>query len=234
VARVLVIVPAYEEAANIGAVVEDLLHHVPDADVLVVDDGSTDDTARHARAAGARVARLPMNLGVGAAVQTGFQAALEGGYDAALQVDGDGQHPAEEVPRVLAPVLADEVDVCIGSRYLDDRGYVTPAGRRAGQRFFSTQVKLITGRRFTDTTSGFRAYNRAALAFVSRNYSRDYPEVNALVALARARYRLREVPVTMRDRQGGVSHISMWRAVYYMAKVPLASFMSATRPSTDR
>jgi hypothetical protein len=233
-ARVLVVVPAFEEAANIAGVVHDLRAHIPTAEVLVVDDGSTDDTARRARAAGARVARLPFNLGVGAAMQTGFLAALDGGYDAAVQVDGDGQHPASEIAGLLAPILGDEADVVIGSRYLDNRGYVTPAGRRVGQRYFSGLVRMISGRRFTDTTSGFRAYNRTALAYVARSYSRDYPEVNALVALARAGFRLREVPVTMRDRQGGASHISAWRALYYMTKVPLASFMSATRSRIDR
>ncbi len=226
---VLVIVPAHQEAANVGRVVADVRHHVPAADVVVVDDGSTDRTAAVAADAGAAVLRLPFNLGVGAAMQTGFRMAVRDGYDIAVQLDGDGQHPAEELPTVLEPVATGRVDVAVGSRYLDPLGYVTPAGRRAGQRFFSRLVSGLTAQRFTDTTSGFRAYSRPAFSFLATSYSRDYPEVNALVALCQHGFRVTEVAVAMRDRQGGTSHITTRRAIFYMLKVSLSTLMTAVR-----
>lgn len=228
-ARVFVLIPAYNEARSITSVVADVRSARPDAVVVVIDDGSGDDTSDRARKAGARVLRLPFNLGVGGAMRTGFQLAVDSGADAAVQVDADGQHPATELERLLDPLARGEADVVVGSRYLDDRGYVTPQSRRAGQRFFSFLVRMLTGRTFTDTTSGFRAYGRDALRFLARNYSRDYPEVNALVALCHNDLRVVEVPVSMRDRQAGASHITLIRAIYYMLKVPLATFMSATR-----
>lgn len=226
---VFVVIPAYQEAASITGVVADVRGALPDSVVTVVDDGSTDDTAERARAAGARVLSLPFNLGVGGAMRTGFQLAVESDAAATVQVDADGQHPASEIRRILEPILADEADVVIGSRYSLESGYVTPHARRLGQRFFSALVKMLTGRVFTDTTSGFRAYGRDATDFLARNYSRDYPEVNALVALCHNRFRVVEVPVAMRDRQAGASHITLVRAIYYMLKVPLATLMSAAR-----
>lgn len=227
--RTLVIIPAYNESENIARVVSEVREHFPDADITVVDDGSTDGTYEKAVTAGARAVRLPFNLGVGGAMQTGFRLAVESGYDIGVQVDADGQHPATEIDKILAPVLAAEADAVIGTRYRDDRGYVTPAGRRVAQRFFAALVRFLTGHDFTDTTSGFRAYNRNALEFLARHYSRDYPEVNAVVDLCHNGFRIQEVPVHMRDRQAGVSHITLRRSIYYMLKVSLATLITATR-----
>lgn len=228
VARTLVIIPAFDEATQIASVVGDVRAHLPGADVLVVDDGSTDATASIARAAGAIVLRLPFNLGVGAAMQTGFLFACSRDYAFSVQVDGDGQHPAEEISRLLAPILRGEADAVVGSRYLEGT-YEASGGRRSGQRFFSWLVSRLTRSSFTDTTSGFRAYRRVAFEYLSQNYSRDYPEVNAIVALCQRGLRIVEVPVAMRSRRGGSSHITWLRAIYYMLKVPLATLMAAAR-----
>jgi glycosyltransferase involved in cell wall biosynthesis len=227
--RTLIIVPAHNEEAAIAGVVREIRATLAQAEVVVVDDHSSDDTAGRAREEGARVLKLPIHLGVGGAVRTGFQLAVDDGFDLAAQVDGDGQHPAGELPKLFAPLISGEADVTIGTRYRDDRGYATPVGRRAGQRFFSALVNLLTGGRYTDTTSGFRAYNRRAIRYLARNYSRDYPEVNAIVNLSQNAFRIREVPISMRDRRGGASSITLSRAIYYMAKVPLATLMAVGR-----
>ena len=222
--------PAYNEAANVGRVVDELRAFDPAMVVVVVDDGSGDDTAAVARAHGARVVRLPFNLGIGGAVQTGFRYAFEQGFDIAVRLDGDGQHDPSQLDVVLAPVLAGEADIAVGSRFAGAReGYRSSRSRRLGIRLLAVVVSRIVGRRVTDTTSGFQALNRKGIALFARDYPHDYPEVEATVMVSRHRLRAVEVPVSMRERSSGRSSITAARSIYYMAKVLLALFVGLFR-----
>jgi len=226
--KVLAVVPAYDEAPTVGEVVRELRAR-GDVDVLVVDDGSADGTADAARAAGARVAVLPFNLGIGAAVQTGFRFAHRHGYDVAVQVDGDGQHPAAEIDRLLAPLARGEADVVLGSRWAGEGHWPAPPLRRLGMRLFSGVVSALTGRALRDTTSGFRASGARAVEFLAEHYPDDYPEVEALVLLSRAGFRIVETPCRFREREAGRSSITGGRSVYYVVKVLLALFVGLFR-----
>jgi glycosyltransferase involved in cell wall biosynthesis len=227
--RRVAIVPAYNEEASVGRVVAELREFDPELDVVVVDDGSVDRTATVAAAAGAHVLRLPFNLGIGGAMQTGFRYAAERGYDVAVQVDGDGQHDPRELEKILAPVLAGEVDLVVGTRFEGGDGFRSTRARRLGIRIFAWVVSRIVGQRVTDATSGFRAVSRRAIELFAADYPHDYPEVEATVMVAKARLSLREVPVAMRARAGGRSSITALRSVYYMAKVLLALFVGLFR-----
>jgi glycosyltransferase involved in cell wall biosynthesis len=229
--RRVAIVPALNEEHTIGRVVDELRAFDPGLDVVVVDDGSTDGTSRAAAAKGARVLRLPFNLGIGGAVQTGFRYAFENGYDLAVRVDGDGQHDPAQLGRVLDPVLSGDADIAVGSRFSSDAaaGYTSSRSRRVGIRLLAAVVSRIVGQRVTDTTSGFQALNREGIALFARDYPHDYPEVEAMVMVFRHRLRLREVPVEMRERGGGRSSITALRSIYYMAKVLLAIFVGLFR-----
>ena len=230
--RVVAVVPAFDEEAAIGAVVAGIREFDPEIEVVVVDDGSADGTSDAATAAGAIVVRLPFNLGIGAAVQTGFRYALEQDYDVAVRLDGDGQHDASELPKLLAPLERDEADVVTGSRFRDDAGgYRPPLGRRLGITWFAKLVSLLSRQRVTDTTSGFQALNRAAISLFARDYPSDYPEVEATVLLLKHRLRLLEVPVEMRERETGSSSITFLRSLYYAVKVTLALFVGIARRS---
>jgi len=224
---VVAVVPAFDEEASVGAVVRELLAADPGMEVVVVDDGSTDATGRVAREAGARVLRPTFNLGIGGAVQTGFRYAVLRGASACVQVDGDGQHPAAEVSRVLAPVRAGEADVVVGSRFVERRGDRSSGARRAGMGLLSLVIRLRSGRRFTDPTSGLRAYSPAALAWLAERYPEDYPEPQVLAPLVRRGLRVVEVPVQMRARSGGRSSIRGLRPALYMAKVSVAVLLGS-------
>jgi glycosyltransferase involved in cell wall biosynthesis len=234
--RCLAIVPALNEATTIAGVVDAL--GAAGLDVVVVDDGSTDDTASIAATAGARVLRLPFNLGIGAAVQTGYLAALEGRYDVAIQVDGDGQHPPSQIPVLLEALAARDLDLAIGSRFLhSNEGYQSSAARRAGIGLFARLVSAIVRVRVTDPTSGFRAAGPRAIRLFAGSYPHDYPEVEAIVIASRAGLRLGETRVEMRERQGGRSSITPLRSGYYMVKVLLATLMQVLRepePTPER
>jgi glycosyltransferase involved in cell wall biosynthesis len=233
--RRLAIVPAYNEAASVGSVVHEIRAADPGFHVLVVDDGSTDETAAVARAHGARVVRLPFNLGIGGAVQTGYRFARDHGYDLAVQVDGDGQHDPRELRALLAPVVAGEADLVVGSRFAGAGSYHAPALRSVGIRLFARVISRIVGQRVTDTTSGFRAANRRAIALFADDYPHDYPEVETTVMVVKERLRLAEVPVSMRERAAGRSSITAARSVYYMAKVTVALFVGLFRaPLAER
>jgi len=198
--------------------------------VVVVDDGSSDGTGVAAAAAGATVVRLPFNLGIGAAVQTGFRWALERDYDLAVRLDGDGQHDPAELPKLLAPIERGEADVVTGSRFREEEdGYRPPLGRRVGITWFARLVSLLSGQRVTDTTSGFQALNRPGIELFARDYPSDYPEVEATVLLLKHRLRLAEVHVRMREREHGSSSITFVRSVYYAVKVTLALFIAMGR-----
>jgi len=223
-------VPAFREENAIAGVVREIRAFDPGLDVVVIDDGSPDATAAAARDAGAAVVRLPFNLGIGGAVQTGFKYALEHGYELAVRLDGDGQHDPTELPKLIGPVLAGEADIVVGSRFADDAGaYRPPLARRLGIGLFARVVSTLVRQRVTDTTSGFQALNRKGIALFAADYPHDYPEVEATVMVVRHRLRLLEVPVRMREREHGSSSITALRSAYYVVKVLLALFVGLFR-----
>jgi glycosyltransferase involved in cell wall biosynthesis len=227
--RRVAIVPAFNEEASIAGVVGELLAYDSGLRVVVVDDGSTDRTAEVARASGAKVISLPFNLGIGGAVQTGFRYAWEQGFDVAVRADGDGQHDPAELDAILRPVLADEADVAVGSRFIGGEGYRSSRSRRAGIRLLAWIVSALTRQRITDPTSGFQAANRLGIRLFAADYPHDYPEAEATVMVFKHRLRLQEVPVKMRARESGRSSITTVRSVYYMVKVVLAIFIALFR-----
>jgi glycosyltransferase involved in cell wall biosynthesis len=222
-ARTFVVIPALNEAASVGRVVADARAALPGATVVVVDDGSTDATVGRARAAGAEVLRLPYNCGIGVAVQTGLRFAVERGADLVVRLDGDGQHEAGEIVKLVA-ALAAGADCTIGSRFLDDHvaGYRSSFLRRLGIRWFAVVLRLAGAGGVTDPTSGFFAANGRAAAFLADSYASDYPEVDAVVRLARSGFRVTEVAVVMRERGGGISSIGGLSTVAYMVRVTAA------------
>jgi glycosyltransferase involved in cell wall biosynthesis len=228
--RRVALVPAFNEEANVGRVIDEIRAFDPALDVVVIDDGSYDRTAEVAHEHGATVVRLPFNLGIGGAVQTGFRYAFEQGYDLAVRLDGDGQHDPSQLDRILAPVLSGEADIVVGSRFAEaGAGYRSSRSRRVGIRLLAWVVSRIVGRRVTDTTSGFQALNRRAIELFAHDYPHDYPEVEATIMVSRHRLRSVEVPVSMRERGGGRSSITALRSVYYMVKVLLAIFVGLFR-----
>jgi glycosyltransferase involved in cell wall biosynthesis len=229
--RRIAIVPALNEERNIGRVLDELRAFDPGLEVVVVSDGSVDRTAAVAAEHGAHVLSLPFNLGIGGAVQTGFRFAWERGYQLAVRCDGDAQHDPAELPKVMAPVLAGEADIAVGSRFSGGEGYRSSATRRLGIRLLALVVSAIARQRVTDTTSGFQALNRRALGLFAADYPHDYPEVEGMVMTIRHRLRLVEVPVRMREREHGTSSITALRSIYYMAKVLLALFVGLFRRS---
>ena len=226
----LAIVPAYNEEHAIARVVENLHRHVPDFDVLVVDDGSVDKTAVCAEAAGARVLIHPINLGIGGAVQSGYQFALAGGYEMAVQVDGDGQHPPEELLKLAARLESEpKVDMVTGSRFLGEGDYKQTFARKLGILMFAFVLSVITRQKITDPTSGFRLANRRAIELFAHDYPHDYPEVEAILMMHRHELKTAEVPVRMDLREGGESSITPLHSGYYMLKVFLAVFVGLFR-----
>jgi len=228
-ATLCIIVPAFNESANIRPVIDDIRSHQSAAEVVVVNDCSTDDTGALALAAGVTVLGLPFNLGIGGAVQTGLKYALETGTDLTVQFDGDGQHLAEEINALLIPLQSDDADVVIGSRFGGRDSYTPPFLRKLGINLLKYTNRMLTGRTIADNTSGFRAYNRKALAFLADSYPQDYPEPQAVVELLKNGFRVVEVPVRMRERSGGLSSIGMLASVYYMIKVLLSNFIASSR-----
>ena len=205
--------------------IENIRRDVPEADILVVDDGSRDRTGRKAKESGAMVMTLPYNMGIGSAVQSGFLFAKEKGYHFAVQVDGDGQHPTSEISRLLS-ALDNGVDLAIGSRFVELTEYRPTFTRSLGIKIFSFLVSLIVGTKIYDTTSGFRAASRKAIVLLTETYPHDYPEVEALITLYRNGMKFVEIPVEMNSRQAGRSSIGTKNAVYYMLKVTLAVFIA--------
>jgi hypothetical protein len=227
----IAIVPALNEEESIARVIEEIRSYDPDLEIVVIDDGSFDRTGQSARAAGARVLRLPFNLGIGGALQTGFRYAFENGFELAVRVDGDGQHDPSQLGAVIEPVRRGDVDIAVGSRYLSPTGdgYRSTAPRRMGIRVLAGAVSLLTRQRITDPTSGFQALNRKAITLFAADYPHEYPEVEALVLLIRHRLVMREVPIDMRPRATGQSSIRTLSSIYYMVKVLLALFVGTFR-----
>ncbi|MCF6285280.1 MAG: glycosyltransferase family 2 protein [Candidatus Hydrogenedentes bacterium] len=229
-ARILVIIPAYNEEATIVSVIADIRAAVPECGIVVVDDGSSDQTAALVREQGeAELLALPFNLGIGGGMQTGYKYAARNGYDIAIQCDADGQHPAGEIMGLVARIEDGTADVVIGSRYVADSNYQPSLVRRIGKSLLSRWINLFIGGGITDTTSGFRAMNRAAIAVVARSYPEDYPEPEVLVILHKHGLKTVEIPVQMRPRQGGVTSIRPHGAAYYMVKVGLAILIDIFR-----
>jgi glycosyltransferase involved in cell wall biosynthesis len=228
--RVVAVVPAWNESGAIAGVVDAIRAVDAGIDVVVVDDASEDDTAAVAGACGAVVLRLPFNVGIGGAVQTGLRFALDGGYELAVRLDGDGQHDASEIPKILAPVLAGEADLVIGSRFVDGSGsYRPPLARRLGIRVFARLVSALGGQRVTDTTSGFVALSRTGIELFAAEYPHDYPEVEATLVALKSGLRLTQVQVEMRERASGSSSITFVRSLYYIVKVMLALLVASLR-----
>jgi glycosyltransferase involved in cell wall biosynthesis len=225
-----VIVPALNEAATVGRVIQEIREVDPDFTVVVVDDGSDDGTGAVAEAAGASLLRLPFNLGIGGAVQTGYRFALANGFDLAVQVDADGQHDPSQLPLIIAPVLAGEADIVIGSRYAGLGTYRARGVRRLGQRIFARVVSLVVREPLTDTSSSFRALNRRSLSLFAADYPHGFLEtVEATVLAGKYRLRMKEVPVAMRERELGRSSLTVPLSLFYTAKVLLAVFVSLFR-----
>ncbi len=235
--RTLVFIPAWNEADSVAAVIADVRERLPGADVLVVDDGSTDETAARAGEAGATVASLPFNQGLGAALQTGYLYALREGYDLCAHLDADGQHPPAEVARLLEEVRADRADLVIGSRYrapaVDDKSgddYKPTISRRIGTSVFRFFLTLATRQRFTDTTSGMRAANRRVMELFSENYSPDFAEIESLQLAVRQGLRVEEVPVRMLERVGGSSFLTPVRSAFFIFKGMIVLLVGQFRP----
>lgn len=220
--RSLVLIPAYNEAARIGALIESIRHVVPEMSVLVVNDGSKDDTSSVASTSGAIVITHPFNMGYGVAIQTGYKYALAHGYDYLVQLDADGQHDPSSIPALLAPVVAGEADVAIGSRFLG-ASYRPPLARRLGMVLFRGIVFLVTGKFITDTTSGYQAFSRDVIRFFSTDiFPVDYPDADILITLHRAGFRMVEIPVRMFQNRDGKSMHGGFKPVYYMFKMLLS------------
>lgn len=225
----LVIIPAFNEEENILQTIADIKENAPDFDYIVINDCSRDSTLEICKKNHIHVLNLPINLGIGGAVQTGYVYAYNNHYDMAVQFDGDGQHDAKYL-RIMADAMEKEhADMVIGSRFIERRGFQSYLFRRLGIRFFSVMLRVFFGQKITDATSGLRMCNRRVIELFVKDYPRDYPEPETAARLLRKKCKVIEIPVTMRERAGGVSSISIKNAVYYMVKVSLAIFIERLR-----
>ncbi|MBM6948816.1 glycosyltransferase family 2 protein [Mordavella massiliensis] len=225
----LIIIPAFNEEANIEKTVRAILRDAPDFDYVVINDCSTDQTRKICEEHGFNIVNLPINLGIGGAVQTGYKYAYENGYDVAVQVDGDGQHDPEFLNKMAEHLMDRHLDMVIGSRFIEKKGFQSSKMRRVGIIFFSKLIKLLTGILITDPTSGLRMVGRNVMALFAVDYPRDYPEPESVVAVLRRRMKVEEIPVIMHEREGGISSISLKKSVYYMIKVTLAILIERIR-----
>ncbi len=220
--KILVIIPAYNEEESILTTVQALNSVHPEVDAVVVNDASKDNTKNILSENHIHYLDLPVNLGIGGGVQAGYMYAYRNGYDIAIQMDGDGQHPASELDKIIAPIKAEKADIVVGSRFVNKEGFQSSAIRRFGIKFLSSLIYLCTGKHILDVTSGYRAVNRKFIKIFSEEYAQDYPEPEALVTAAKKGAEIIEVPVMMKERQGGMSSISPIKSIYYMIKVSLA------------
>lgn len=218
----LIIIPAYNESANIENTVKDIVNNAPDFDYVIINDCSTDNTLEICERNGFNVVNLPLNLGIGGAVQTGYRYAYNNGYDIAVQVDGDGQHDPAFLEKMAETMLAENADMLIGSRFIEKEGFQTSRARRMGITYFSWLIKLFTRKKITDPTSGLRMINSDIIKVFAESYPRDYPEPESVVHVIRLGRNVKEIPVIMRERQGGKSSIRFFSSIYYMIKVTVA------------
>lgn len=228
-ARILVIIPAYNEENNIQHTIKEIKEKASYVDILVVNDGSTDRTNEIAINNGVKVANLPFNMGIGAAVQTGFKIASEEGYDIAIQIDADGQHNPSYIPKLCEPILRGDADIVIGSRYKEKSEYRTSRVRLSGIKFFSWLTSLIIKQKITDTTSGLRALNNDAYSLFSEEYPTDFPDAEAIILLGYSGFRISEIPIKMRNRSGGISFFGVPKLLYYPFKNLLAIVCTVLR-----
>lgn len=220
--RVLIIIPAYNESPNIERVVDNIITNYPQYDYLIVNDCSTDNTEEIIKRRGYNYISLPANLGIGGGVQCGYLYAVQNDYDIAVQIDGDGQHDPYYIEDLIKPIIEGKTDISIGSRFITKEGFQTSFMRRMGINIIKLVIKMCCGVSVTDTTSGFRASNKEATKYFSLHYANDYPEPEAIVEASLNGFRIMEIPVVMKEREGGVSSINAKRSIYYMIKVSLA------------
>ncbi|CCZ03499.1 glycosyltransferase family 2 protein [Bovifimicola ammoniilytica] len=227
--RKLVIIPAYNESASIVNTVNDIKKNAPDFDYVVINDHSKDNTLQICKDAGLNVIDLPLNLGIGGAVQTGYLYACQNGYDIAVQFDGDGQHDAKYLNEMAETLVKEQADMVIGSRFIEKEGFQSSFTRRLGIRYFTFLIKILTGQKITDPTSGYRMCNRKIIELFAGNYPKDYPEPETTTWILRKKLKVLEIPVIMRAREEGVSSISLKKSFYYMFKVTMAIIIERTR-----
>lgn len=225
----LIIIPAYNESESIEKTVHDIEQNAQDFDYIIVNDCSTDDTLEICRNNGFPAISLPINLGIGGAVQTGYLYAYHHGYDMAVQVDGDGQHDPAFLSRMADYLERHQLDMVIGSRFIEKQGFQSSVFRRMGISYFSGLIRLLFGETITDPTSGLRLAGRRVIKLFSQQYPKDYPEPESVAAILRSGMKVVEIPVMMRERMGGISSISMAKSVYYMIKVTLAIVIERIR-----
>ena len=222
VANVLIIIPAYKEADNIESLVNSIMYTCPQYDYVIVNDGSRDATRDICQSRGYSFIDLPINLGIGGAVQAGYKYAAREGYTIAVQIDGDGQHDVSQLDKIIEPLSCGGCDIVIGSRFIQREGFQSSVLRRLGIRFLSALIFVCTGKKILDVTSGYRAVNRKFIEIYAENYPSDYPEPEAIVSAIMHKGKVMEIPVAMKERQAGTSSIHAWKSVYYMIKVTLA------------
>ena len=220
--KVLVVIPAYNESASIMSTVLDIKENAPDFDYVIINDCSGDNTRQICEANGFNIVNLPVNLGIGGAVQTGYKYACRYGYDIAVQVDGDGQHDPAFLNEMAETLIKEDADMLIGSRFLEKEGFQSSKIRRVGISYFTWLIKLLTGKKITDPTSGLRMIIRKLIEIFAESYPRDYPEPESVVHVIKLKKKVVEIPVVMRERQGGSSSIRFCSSIYYMNKVTIA------------
>lgn len=225
----LVIIPAYNESASIKKTVEEIEKKANEFDYIIINDCSTDDTKKICEKNNFNVINLPINLGIGGAVQTGYRYAYEQGYDIAVQVDGDGQHDPAFLNKMAEYLTEKNINMVIGSRFIEKQGFQSSGTRRIGIKYFTCLIRLLTGKVITDPTSGLRMIDREVIELFAEDYPKDYPEPESVVAILRRKKKVDEIPVVMRERGGGVSSISIKKSIYYMIKVTLAIFIEVIR-----
>lgn len=225
----LIIIPAFNEGENILNTVNEIKTKAPDFDYIVINDCSKDETLNILKSYNLNYINLPVNLGIGGAVQTGYKYAMENDYEIAVQVDGDGQHDPKFLSLLSKVMIEEKADMVIGSRFIENKGFQSTFMRRVGISYFTNLIKILTGYKITDPTSGFRMANKEVIELFANDYPRDYPEPESVVSLLKRHLKVIEVPVEMKERQGGVSSIKMWNSVYYMVKVTIAILVECTR-----
>ena len=225
----LIIIPAFNEEANIEKTVESILKDSSGFDYVIINDCSKDNTRKICEQKGYNIVNLPINLGIGGAVQPGYKYAVRNGYDMAVQVDGDGQHDPRFLEEMADYLEEHNLDMVVGSRFIEKQGFQSSGLRRVGIRFFTVLIKFLTGKTITDPTSGLRMVGKNVLQIFAEEYPKDYPEPETVVGILRRGMKVEEIPVIMHEREGGVSSISMKKSVYYMIKVSLAIIIERIR-----